>query len=101
MPGWITSIIQIGVGVLLALAVKFWSSHTSRWKLIEDRKTEYAKRRELFYTKALERVFAIEASQTKIGELDNNLRRLTGYLGDRFCCHQTQKKCFSSCAYLQ
>jgi len=85
MPGWIISIIQIGVGALLTLAVQFWSSHTSRWKLIEDRKTEYAKRREPLYTKALELIFAIEASQTNTEELDKNLRRLTDWLfGESF-----------------
>jgi hypothetical protein len=62
MPQWLISLIGIAFGALLTLFIQYQTSRNSRWKLLEDRKTEYAKRREPLYGKALEFIYSIEMS---------------------------------------
>ena len=64
MPQWLISLIGIAFGALLTLFIQYQTSRSSHWKLLEDRRTEYAKRREPLYGKALEFIYSIERSYT-------------------------------------
>ena len=65
MPSWIIGLIQFIAGAVVTLAVQLLSSRELRWKTIEDRRSDYARRREPLYAKALEFVFAIEGARPK------------------------------------
>ena len=64
MSQWLISLIGIAFGALLTLFIQYQTSRSSQWKLLEDRRTEYAKRREPLYGKALEFIYSIERSYT-------------------------------------
>lgn len=63
MPQWLISLIGVAVGALLTLVTQYQASRVSQWKLLEDRKTDYTRKREPLYGKALEFIYSIEGAQ--------------------------------------
>jgi hypothetical protein len=80
MPSWIVGLIQVGAGAAIAFLVQYLSSRETRWKIIEERKSDYARRREPLYAKALEFTYTIEGNQTKAEALERILRDLSEWL---------------------
>jgi len=80
MPSWIIGLIQVGVGAAITFLVQHLSSRELRWKLVEERKSDYARRREPLYAKALEFIYAIEGNQGKADALEKEFREFAEWL---------------------
>jgi len=75
MPEWVTDIIKIAIGVFLALLAHLIAFLRLKWKVKEDRKTVWAKKREPIYAQGLEFVYGVEKNQSNAEELDRILER--------------------------
>jgi hypothetical protein len=80
MSNWIIGLIQVAAGAAITFLVQQLSSRETRWKVIEERKSDYARRRDPLYAKALEFIYTIEGSQTKPEVLERLLGDLTEWL---------------------
>lgn len=72
MPEWGIDIIKIVIGGLLGSLITF---QRMKWKLKQDRKTAWAKKREPIYAEGLEFVYDVEKNQINAEELDRILER--------------------------
>ncbi len=67
MPVWVLDVIKLIAGGVLGGLLTF---QRMKWKLRQDRKTAWAKKREPIYAEGLEFVYAVEKNQTNSEELD-------------------------------
>jgi len=72
MPVWVTTVIKFVIGGVIGGLVTVLRM---KWKLKQDRKTAWAKKREPIYAQGLEFVYDVEKNQTNEEELDRILER--------------------------
>jgi len=72
MPIWAIDLTKFVVGGVLGSLLTF---QRMKWKIKQDRKTAWAKKREPIYAKGLEFVYDVEKNQTNAEELDRILKR--------------------------
>jgi len=72
MSVWVIEIITLVVGGVLGGLLTF---HRMKWKLKQDRKTAWAKKREPIYAEGLEFVYDVEKNQTDAEALERILER--------------------------
>jgi hypothetical protein len=75
MPEWGMDIIKVTIGVALALLAHWVAFARLKWKLRQDRKTAWAKKREPIYAEGLGIVYDVEKNQTNVKELDRILKK--------------------------
>lgn len=76
MPVWVIDVIKLIIGGVFGGLITF---QRMKWKLKQDRKTAWAKKREPIYAQGLEFVYDVEKNQTNAQELERILKRWAGW----------------------